>query len=193
MASGGCAARDSDHTCIQPEVFLWQISDDTLVLRHQYVPPGDGSYIDRITSSEVYDLKFNPQIHCGGDLELGLAFGLAEGPVEFCYTLDNSGAVSDLLVQDWISGHLRGTTALDYGPDGDEIVAGGLGGGLRYWQGANNDPAILTGFDARVTAIAISAESGPISRVTACPQRFGGWHAAQRTGIYRFGPECQQL
>jgi WD40 repeat protein len=167
-ASTACAAHDPesdepDNTCIAPEVWLWEIVGDELVLRYRLNPiDPDDNFATRVLSSNAFEVRFSPNPRDHETLVLGLGFGHAAGPVTLAFSFEDSRAISPPFMQIWQRDGAHGrdvVTALDFSLSGDEVLSGDITGGLRYWQGSGNDPSSMNGFDGRVTDIAISPDS----------------------------------
>ena len=165
VASVGCALRGSDafepdNDCMKSAVLLWEIVDDQLSLRYSLT---DSDYPDsRIMRSETYDVTFKPKPRDPQTLELGIAFGVAQGPVVLTYYLDEAGDVNDLFFRAYDKdGHSwdNGTVTLAFSPNSDEVVAGFKNGALYYWQGDPNNARNLNSFDERVTVIKFNPTS----------------------------------
>jgi WD40 repeat protein len=158
VASAGCAARDAentepDNTCIKPEVFLWEVVENELILRQRFT--NDEDYFG--LRGEAYDVD----LFSTGDLELAVASGDAEGPITFRYSPADSGAIEPPFVSNWRTGntHTRDViTAVAHSID-DEIVSGDIEGQLHYFQGSNTPAeALPSPFVGRVLDIAYSPD-----------------------------------
>ncbi len=152
--SAGCAKhgptkKKKEDSCISSQVFLWEIADDRLVLRHSLVDARD----PRILKGNVYDVEFNIAPRNETMPEVAIAFERANGPLVLTYSFKNNGVQAR--ADEWMrDGSGLSVTAVTF--RGDEIVAGYENGSLRYWQGSNNGAQNISGFKERVTDIAMS-------------------------------------
>lgn len=152
--SAGCAKhgptkKKKEDSCISSQVFLWEIADDRLVLRHSLVDARD----PRVLKGNVYDVEFNLAPRNETMPEVAIAFERANGPLVLTYSFKNNGVQAR--ADEWMrDGSGLSVTAVAF--RGDEIVAGYENGSLRYWQGSNNGAQNISGFKERVTDIAMS-------------------------------------
>lgn len=152
--SAGCAKhgptkKKKEDSCISSQVFLWEIADDRLVLRHSLVDARD----PRVLKGNVYDVEFNLAPRNETMPEVAIAFERANGPLVLTYSFKNNGVQAR--ADEWMrDGSGLSVTAVTF--RGDEIVAGYENGSLRYWQGSNNGAQNISGFKERVTDIAMS-------------------------------------
>ena|GEM_PF-5644307 len=152
--SAGCAKhgptkKKKEDSCISSQVFLWEIADDRLVLRHSLVDARD----PRVLKGNVYDVEFNLAPRNETMPEVAIAFERADGPLVLTYSFKNNGVQAR--ADEWMrDGSGLSVTAVTF--RGDEIVAGYENGSLRYWQGSNNGAQNISGFKERVTDIAMS-------------------------------------
>lgn len=152
--SAGCAKhgptkKKKEDSCISSQVFLWEIADDRLVLRHSLVDARD----PRVLKGNVYDVEFNLAPRNETMPEVAIAFERANGPLLLTYSFKNNGVQAR--ADEWMrDGSGLSVTAVTF--RGDEIVAGYENGSLRYWQGSNNGAQNISGFKERVTDIAMS-------------------------------------
>jgi len=171
VVSAGCGRRDptiSDaDTCVEPEVFLWELVGDELHLRNRLDPAG--SNLEREMQSEPADVDFKPIVTASSIAEIGVAFGRAQGPIELRYALDDASNIAAPWAGYSQAGHQHNDgriTAITYNLD-DDILSGDLFGSLRYVQGLGGVAQGLDGvLDQPVRALASSpiAPSGRSSR-----------------------------